>query len=37
MNSEKKGGAKVEPAQPSYQVMHTCSDHGHSHGTHYRP
>jgi hypothetical protein len=32
MNSEKRSGAKVEPAQPTYQMMHTCSDHGHSHG-----
>jgi imidazolonepropionase-like amidohydrolase len=32
MNSEKKGGSPVQAAQPSYQVMHTCSDHGHSHG-----
>jgi imidazolonepropionase-like amidohydrolase len=32
MNSEKRSGAQVQPAQPSYQIMHTCSDHGHSHG-----
>lgn len=32
MNSEKKNGAPVTPAQPTYQVMHTCSDHYHSHG-----
>ena len=32
MNSEKKSGAATQPAQPSYQVMHTCSEHGHSHG-----
>jgi adenine deaminase len=32
MNSEKKSGSPVQAAQPSYQVMHTCSDHGHSHG-----
>lgn len=32
MNSEKKSGAPVTPAQPSYQIMHTCSDHQHSHG-----
>jgi imidazolonepropionase-like amidohydrolase len=32
MNSEKKSGAPVIPAQPSYQIMHTCSDHLHSHG-----
>ncbi|MGZ8510862.1 MAG: amidohydrolase family protein, partial [Chitinophagaceae bacterium] len=32
MNGEKKSGAPVAPAQPSYQIMHTCSDHQHSHG-----
>jgi len=32
MNGEKRGGAPTIPAQPSYQIMHTCSDHGHSHG-----
>jgi len=32
MMSEKKSGAKVEPAQPSYQLMHTCSEHYHDHG-----
>ena len=32
MNGEKRGGASVTPAQPSYQVMHSCSDHQHSHG-----
>lgn len=32
MNSEKRSGAPVQPAQPSYQVMHTCSDHYHQHG-----
>jgi imidazolonepropionase-like amidohydrolase len=32
LNGEKRGGAPTMPAQPSYQVMHTCSDHGHSHG-----
>lgn len=32
MNGEKRSGAAVIPAQPSYQIMHTCSDHGHSHG-----
>jgi imidazolonepropionase-like amidohydrolase len=32
MNGEKKSGAPVRPAEPSYQVMHTCSDHYHSHG-----
>jgi imidazolonepropionase-like amidohydrolase len=29
---EKRSGAPVQPAMPSYQYMHTCSDHGHSHG-----
>lgn len=32
MNGEKRSGAPVIPAQPSYQIMHTCSDHMHSHG-----
>ena len=32
MNGKKKEGASVTPAQPTYQVMHTCSDHRHSHG-----
>lgn len=32
MNGEKKNGATVKPAQPSYHLMHTCSDHQHSHG-----
>ena len=32
MNGEKKSGAPVTSAQPSYQIMHTCSDHQHSHG-----
>jgi imidazolonepropionase-like amidohydrolase len=32
MNGEKRSGAPMMPAQPSYQIMHTCSDHGHSHG-----
>jgi adenine deaminase len=32
MNGEKRSGAPVVPAQPSYQIMHTCSDHLHSHG-----
>jgi imidazolonepropionase-like amidohydrolase len=29
---EKRSGAPVQPAVPSYQIMHTCSDHHHSHG-----
>jgi len=32
MNGEKRTGAPVQPAQPSYQIMHTCSEHLHSHG-----
>jgi hypothetical protein len=32
MVGEKRSGAPVQPAVPSYQIMHTCSDHLHSHG-----
>jgi imidazolonepropionase-like amidohydrolase len=32
MNGEKRTGAPVTPAQPTYQVIQTCSDHYHSHG-----
>ncbi len=32
LTGEKRGGTPTIPAQPSYQIMHTCSDHGHSHG-----
>ena len=32
LNGEKRSGAPTVPAQSSYQLMHTCSDHGHSHG-----
>ncbi|HMU45797.1 MAG TPA: amidohydrolase family protein [Chitinophagaceae bacterium] len=32
LNSEKRGGAPTIPAQPSYQVMHSCSEHQHNHG-----
>jgi imidazolonepropionase-like amidohydrolase len=32
MNGEKRSGVPTIPAQPSYQIMHTCSDHGHNHG-----
>jgi cytosine/adenosine deaminase-related metal-dependent hydrolase len=32
LNGEKRTGAPTVPAQPSYRVMHTCSDHYHSHG-----
>ena len=31
MNSEKRSGAPVQPAQPSYQIMHTCMEHMHDH------
>jgi imidazolonepropionase-like amidohydrolase len=32
MIGEKKGGGAVKPAEPSYQIMHSCSDHQHDHG-----
>ncbi|HEY1112938.1 MAG TPA: amidohydrolase family protein, partial [Chitinophagaceae bacterium] len=32
MIGEKKSGAPVQPATPTFQIMHTCSDHAHSHG-----
>jgi imidazolonepropionase-like amidohydrolase len=32
MNSEKRSGVPVQPAQPTYQIIQTCSDHYHSHG-----
>ncbi len=32
MNSEKRSGGPVQPAQPTYRIMHTCSDHQHNHG-----
>ncbi len=32
MVGEKRSGAPVQPAQPSYKIMQTCSDHLHSHG-----
>jgi imidazolonepropionase-like amidohydrolase len=32
LTGEKRGGTPTIPAQPSYQIMHSCSDHGHSHG-----
>jgi imidazolonepropionase-like amidohydrolase len=32
MVGEKRSGAPVTAPQPSYQIMHTCSDHLHSHG-----
>ncbi|MDP4265538.1 MAG: amidohydrolase family protein, partial [Bacteroidota bacterium] len=32
MNGEKRSGAPVIPAQPTYQVIHTCSEHSRSQG-----
>ena len=32
MNGEKRSGAPTIPAQPSYQIIHTCSDYIHSRG-----
>ena len=32
MAGEKRAGAPTTPAVPSYQIMHACSDHAHSHG-----
>jgi imidazolonepropionase-like amidohydrolase len=32
MNGEKRSGAPVVPAQPSYQTVLTCGEHYHSHG-----
>ncbi len=32
LNGEKRGGGATIPAQPTFQIMHTCSDHAHSHG-----
>lgn len=29
---EKRSGAPMQSAQPTYQIMQTCSDHYHSHG-----
>jgi imidazolonepropionase-like amidohydrolase len=29
---EKRTGTPMQSPMPSYQLMHTCSDHGHSHG-----
>ena len=31
LNGEKRSGSPVTPATPTYQVMHTCSEHYHSH------
>jgi len=32
MLGEKRAGAPVVPAQPTMEIMHTCSDHAHKHG-----
>jgi imidazolonepropionase-like amidohydrolase len=32
MNGEKRSGAPVTPAQPTYQIIHTCMEDGHNHG-----
>jgi imidazolonepropionase-like amidohydrolase len=32
MVAEKRSGAPVQPAQPTYRIMQTCGDHYHSHG-----
>ena len=32
MNGEKRSGAAVTPAQPTYQIIHTCMEDGHNHG-----
>jgi adenine deaminase len=32
LNGEKRSGTPTLPAQPTYSIMHTCSDHYHSHG-----
>jgi cytosine/adenosine deaminase-related metal-dependent hydrolase len=32
MNGEKRTGAPVVAAQPTYKIMQTCGDHYHSHG-----
>jgi len=32
LNGEKRGGTPTIPAQPAYQIMHTCSEHQHSEG-----
>jgi adenine deaminase len=29
MNSEKRSGAPVQPAQPTWQIMHSCMEHSH--------
>src|SRR5206468_3475592 len=32
MIGEKRSGSPVQQVQPSYQIMHTCSEHYHDHG-----
>ena len=32
MVAEKRSGAPVLPAMPTYTIMHTCSEHAHKHG-----
>jgi hypothetical protein len=32
MIGEKRSGAPVQQAIPSYEIMHSCSEHMHSHG-----
>lgn len=32
LNGEKRSGTATIPAMPTYSIMHSCSDHGHSHG-----
>lgn len=32
MLDDKKGGGATSPAMPSFRLMNTCEDHGHSHG-----
>lgn len=32
MLGEKRAGAPVVPAQPTMEIMHSCSDHAHKHG-----
>ena len=32
LNGEKRSGGFTVPAMPTYSIMQTCSDHGHSHG-----
>lgn len=32
MNGEKRSGIPVQPARPTYRIMHSCSEHQHSHG-----